>query len=317
VRGDAEEQALQHAGQGEGEGEPGHHTDGDQGEPSAQDHAQDVAALGPDRHADPDLLRALSDRIRDHAVEPERGQREGEGREQAEQPRDQPARGDGVVDEAIELVELARRQTGIIGGEGGAHVGDEGLGRPAAAARPSPSPALVDLSVSRYISLSPCSLERAVTDVGHDPDDSRAATLRHHPAHGVLTGPEAVGQVLVDDDGLLRAGVVALVEEPSRPQGDAHHLKVVVVDDPWIGERVLPLRIPDALRPRAPGAVPPQGQAVAEAHPFDAGQRRDPLHGAVEVLHGLLRARERARRVEPPRHGAPWLEARAGPAGGR
>src|SRR3954470_21804470 len=85
---------------GDPEDEPGHHArDGQtaenaEREPHAyerhalpHDHRQDGPGLGAEREADADLLRALADRVRDHAGDARRRDAESEEREGAEQQR--------------------------------------------------------------------------------------------------------------------------------------------------------------------------------------------------------------------------------------
>ena len=49
---------------------------------AADDHADDVAALAPDRHAQADLLRALAHRVGHDAVESDSGEEQRDRREQ-------------------------------------------------------------------------------------------------------------------------------------------------------------------------------------------------------------------------------------------
>ena len=60
------------------------------GNPLAQHHRQDAAALRAERHPDAELLRALVDREGDDAGDPRRGDDQREQGEEAEQRRRQP-----------------------------------------------------------------------------------------------------------------------------------------------------------------------------------------------------------------------------------
>jgi hypothetical protein len=57
--------------------------------------------LRAQRHADADLLRALSDYIGDHAIDADRGESEGEGREGSEKNHGEAPRRDGIGDDAF------------------------------------------------------------------------------------------------------------------------------------------------------------------------------------------------------------------------
>ena len=62
--------------------------DADERQPDAldDDELQDVAAAGAERHADADLLRPLLDRVREHAVDADRGEDQRDAAEEREHP---------------------------------------------------------------------------------------------------------------------------------------------------------------------------------------------------------------------------------------
>src|SRR5262249_18389753 len=54
-------------------------------------------------------------------------------------------------------------------------------------------------------------------------------------ADRILTRPELVGHVFIDDNRNWRSRVVLLVEESSAPQGYSHGLEIVAANEPLIG----------------------------------------------------------------------------------
>ena len=78
---------------------------------AADDHAQHVAGLGADRHAQPNLARALAHRVGHDAVEADRGEEQRDaGEEHQEQHREAPLR-DRVADDRRERRDRIRRQS--------------------------------------------------------------------------------------------------------------------------------------------------------------------------------------------------------------
>src|SRR5262249_49021083 len=53
-------------------------------------------------------------------------------------------------------------------------------------------------------------------------------------ADWVLSRPELVSHVLVDDDGNWLGQFVLIVKESAAPQGDTHRFKIVAADNPLI-----------------------------------------------------------------------------------
>src|SRR5215472_11581202 len=85
-------------------------------------------------------------------------------------------------------------------------------------------------------------------------------------ADRVLSRPELVGHVLVDDDGNRFPGVILLVEEASTAEGDFHGFKIMASDDSLVGiEKLLTGKRHATLNgDRRPG------KSLAQ------GERRDP-----------------------------------------
>ena len=101
-------------------------------DPLDEHEARDVAGRRPEGHADPDLARALSDGVRDDAVEPERRERQrGEG-ERREQPHDEAPRRRGTGHALAHRGDVVDRDSGI---EGANRAADR-LGQPRRALGP-------------------------------------------------------------------------------------------------------------------------------------------------------------------------------------
>ena len=75
----------------------------------AEDHPQDRAALGAERHADAELVRPLADREREHAGDADRGDGERQPREQADERRVEPLRRDRLVPDFLQRLHVIDR----------------------------------------------------------------------------------------------------------------------------------------------------------------------------------------------------------------
>src|SRR5205085_6291594 len=121
--------------------------------------------------------------------------------------------------------------------------------------------------------------------IAHDPDHrapGAAVAALHALAYGVFAGPEARGQVFVNNRHLRRALLVALVEVPPLSQRDAERAEVIGADESLVGDdqllRVLRHVTVNLYRPPAE-RVRAERQQVAGGDRFDAGQR---LHALAE-----------------------------------
>ena len=125
MRGDSEQQRLQYACQRKGADQPKCDANRNQPQSAGENHAQHVLPLRANRHPDANLLRSLDHRLRDDAVETNRGERQREGREKAEELRRQATRSDGIVDELFEGIELPGWQARIVRRKRRTHIADE------------------------------------------------------------------------------------------------------------------------------------------------------------------------------------------------
>src|SRR6266849_5682035 len=95
---EAEELALDYAGQCKGGGDAGGYADGYQQEDFAHDHPDDVAACGAEGHANADFAGALGDGVGHDAVEADDSEESGEETEDGGEAGDHALGGRGVVD---------------------------------------------------------------------------------------------------------------------------------------------------------------------------------------------------------------------------
>ena len=142
-RADVEQQRAQRAGQGGRAQQAGGDAERRRWPcPGAGTAPGSRRGLGADRHADADLARALSGRVRHHAVDADRGQQQGEAREGAEhdrlQPRPRPAEA-GTRSSMVRMLDA-----GTSGSSGGC-----GRGRAATRALGSPAPRTTGTSSAR------------------------------------------------------------------------------------------------------------------------------------------------------------------------
>ena len=177
-------------------------------------HVPDACA---ERHANADGLRLLRDRIRDDAVDAERGQQQAESGECCHEQHEEAARGDGAVDDGLDGPELGGRLFGIQFAQSAEDARGERRGRQAGAdhqlcARRS-------LLRCRVVDLRAGSaLHRFFVDIVDDADDSVFLFVAHENlADGVLTGPvDASGRGVDEDDSLavrsIGPGEVAAVQ---------------------------------------------------------------------------------------------------------
>src|SRR5919106_1694293 len=84
---DGVELACEQSGQGKRATHARNYPDRRQYEPAAQHHPHHIARPGAKGHAHADLVSPLADEVRDHAVEPHGGQRDGQPRESGEERR--------------------------------------------------------------------------------------------------------------------------------------------------------------------------------------------------------------------------------------
>jgi hypothetical protein len=106
------ERAAEREAGGDREHEPDGEAPGEEPRALVHDEREDVAALGAERHADADLLRAPADAERDHGVEPDAGEqqrdRTGHGQHRAREP----AREEGRAELVGERLRLRGRHVG-------------------------------------------------------------------------------------------------------------------------------------------------------------------------------------------------------------
>src|SRR5882762_373327 len=98
MRGEAEELALDYAGERQGRGYAGNYADGYEQEDFAHDHPDDVATGGAEGHANADFAGALGDGVGHDAVEADDSEESGEETEDGGEAGDHALGGEGVVD---------------------------------------------------------------------------------------------------------------------------------------------------------------------------------------------------------------------------
>ena len=92
--------------------------DGDEAEAGADHHAEHVAVLAADGHADGDFARLLRDGVGEHAVDAERDEHEAGGREHAEDDQDEAGLGLHVApQDRVERVGRSQRHVAADGAE--------------------------------------------------------------------------------------------------------------------------------------------------------------------------------------------------------
>ena len=209
-----------------------------------QDQAEHVAALRAKRHANADLLGALSDDVRDDAVDADGSESKSEDRECSEKNHDEAARGDGFGDDAFhgliavdhlltahlpagptDGVEDRREVSVVTHGQAGArgdhrdevvrhlHAGD------------------VDLRAQR---LGVIEIEPPLLHVADDTDDLQLSSAAVHDdafADGVLVRKESAREDVVDDGDERRVLIVLRGEEAPALERDVHHVEIAGLDD--------------------------------------------------------------------------------------
>src|ERR1035437_4447970 len=208
-RRDVDQQGLQDLCYGERSGQANDESDGELRHALREDQTHDVGAGRAQGHADADFLRALADRVRDHRVEPDRGEGERDGGEDGEQAAEDVVGPVVLLQLLVHGRQIADRQTvvdgldlaagGLLegrggdrcsGGDGHAGGGFEAIG-----------------NVDGRVALG--SLVR-IGDVGDDTDDGEPG-LRdvlfinaEAAAEGICVVQDALRELAVDKDGERR-----------------------------------------------------------------------------------------------------------------
>ncbi len=211
----------------------------------AEDHQQDAAALGAERHAHADFARAIPGREGHHAVEPDRRHGQGGQSERDEQ------RAEGAIEPGVERVLIGERSDPVerqgriepvhlvLNRGGVAHGGPVGLDDQAHEVDHVLRQRDVDALVPRIEGAD----RAAEVEVGHDPDDRPprhvVAAQLDPRAERVAILEEQRDEPLVDDRHRLRVGAVGPLE---RPAADRLHLDDVEIarrDHDPAGQRVI------------------------------------------------------------------------------
>src|SRR6266480_3494923 len=202
----------------------------------AHDEPQDIARLRAERHPHADLAGALLDGVGNRAVNPNAREQKRDAGENSEQPHHQPRLTDGLRDDRAHRLRQRDGETGIDGRECGAHQLRHRVHTKIAAhidaeerkalLRPRP----VEFYIVRLRDL-------ARAHVADDADDLRwrAITADEQRFADRIFAPEnLLRAALADQDHVLAAGDVVLIEIPPGQKRNAKGLEVIrcnVVED--------------------------------------------------------------------------------------
>ena len=203
----------------------------------------------------------LIDRVREHAVDPERGEPERERGEESHQQHQRPRTIGRVGDHAVERARGRQRQIRIEALHRRANRRDERrlIGRTLHGEIESAERELAIREVNRRLGRL---RERRVLHVRDDADDAVLRVRRHeHGAHRsdvaharrdaladrILVRPFATRERIVDDDDAFAVDRVVRIEEPPLEQRHAEDGEVPLVDALMLRERHIGVR-----RPRPP-----------------------------------------------------------------
>ena len=279
---------------------PSGEADGQLPQAAPQHQPADGAAAGAERHPHADLLRPRRHRVGDDGVEADRGQRERDERQDAEQrpedaerPRrlrqhlvDGPRVGDGLI--GIDLLHLA------------ADRGDE-PGRVEPAAQDHRGAARADLLDRHVDHVGEVAVARvAVPDVRADADDREpprvvlGVLVRHADAAAdrIRAGEVAGHEPLVDDRHLGALAAVAGVEGAAAADRHADRVEERRADDHVAGfEPLAAAGVGPAVDQHLAGPQPERRHARRHRRGVGAGQAGQPRRQPLEELRPHLRRR--------------------------
>ncbi len=188
--------------------------------------------------ADAELARPLRHPERDHAVDADRREQRRAGGEHAQQEHREPATRERVVQSLLHRVHVVHRQVGVERSHLTRHRRRESrrIRRCADHEEPAWNAKLVrrvergDRRFAVHLVLL------RVRDDAHDRAPRSRVAATETLADRVLTGPEPRRELVVDDGDVGRAADVAVVEEPTLEQRDAHRSEIVGVHVPAAGD---------------------------------------------------------------------------------
>src|SRR5262245_4029545 len=191
-----------------------------------------VSSISPQRHADADLVGALGDGVRHHAVNPHDGQRQRDDGQSGEQQSVEAWSCDGAPSQIFHRLDVAYRHIWV----NRVDLAHDGLGR----ARRLDGRARHDVVGNRTPTVTwPINgrLDFAVKvggfDVSHDADNLIPG---FHPvefdaaAQRVFVGPETPGHRFIDDGHSVRLDNLTFCEISAHQNRDTHRLEEVGVD---------------------------------------------------------------------------------------
>src|SRR6185369_10878237 len=309
-RANAEEQARQHSRQRESRCQADPQTDQGQLHTLPDDQLQNRRRLRSKRDANADLVCALSHRIRDNSVDPQRCKDQRKQREDSQQRSHETPRRYRVIDQLLERLKLAGRQIGIDASQRRPHAGNERVERQLRSyheVKRTPIAVLSDWKVH----LQPALLfQRAVTHVADYSDDlPLVAAVQSYLPDRVPIGPEPLSHRLVYHEHLLAVGGVVFGKLAAGAQWNFHCPYIPRADHARISDGVSFARVRFAFCSDSPGPISSERKTVGQADGLDARDRLnipdEPIIKRVELRGGFITAAS----LDSPGRGLLWAKA--------